>query len=82
MLAGKIHHLSHLGLCNLVGEDAALPNAVMMDVQHDLGRGLNVFLEKLFQHQNNELHRRVIVIQDQHTVEVRTLGLGLDPGND
>src|ERR1700749_293193 len=82
MLASKIHHLRDLGLGDLVGEDAALPYPVMMAMQHDLGRGLDVFLEEFFQHENDEFHRRAIVVQDQHTVEARTFGLWLDPGDD
>src|SRR5262249_501113 len=42
MLAREIHHLRHLGLGDLVGEHAALPDSVMMDVEHDLGRGFDV----------------------------------------
>ncbi len=76
MLAGEIHHLRHLGLGNLVGEDAALPYSVMMDVQHDLGCGFDVLLEKFLQHQNDELHRRVIVIQKQDPIERRAFGSG------
>src|SRR5882757_5308571 len=40
MLACEIHHLRHLGLGNLIGEHAAFPDSMMMDVEHDLGRSL------------------------------------------
>src|SRR5205823_5971632 len=36
VLAREIHHLRHFGLGDLVGEHAALPDSVMMDVEHDL----------------------------------------------
>ena len=49
VLARKIHHLRHLGLGDLVGKNAALANSVMMDVEHDLGRGFDVLLEELLQ---------------------------------
>src|SRR5580698_9806595 len=42
MLARKIHHLRHFRFGNLVGENAALADAMMMDVQHDLGGSLDV----------------------------------------
>ena len=80
VLAGKIHHLGHLGLGDFVGEHPALPDSMVMDVEHDLGRGFDILLEKLLQDVNDKLHRRVIVVQYQHTIEIRALGLGLDLG--
>ena len=47
VLARKIHHLGHLGLGDLVGEHAALPDPMMMDMKHDLGRGFDVLLKEL-----------------------------------
>ena len=70
MLARKIHHLRHFGLGDLIGEHAALADPVMMDVQHDLGGGLDILLEELLQHVNDEFHRRVIVVQNQDAVEM------------
>ena len=40
VLAGEIHHLRHFGLGHLIGEHAALADAVVVDVQHDAGRVL------------------------------------------
>ena len=82
VLARKIHHLRHLGLGDLVGEHPALPDTMMMDVEHDLGRGLDILLKELLQNENDKLHRRVIVVQNQHAVEIRTLCLRLDLGDD
>jgi len=82
VLARKVHHLRHLGFGDFVGEHAALADPMMMDVQHDLGRGLDVLLEELLQDVNHELHRRVIVVQNQHAIEIWTLGLRLDLGDD
>ena len=70
------------GLGDLVGKDAAFPDPVMMDVQHDPGRGLAVLVEEALQHVDHELHRRVVVVEDQHAVEVRPLGLRLGLGDD
>src|SRR5215469_496501 len=82
VLAREIHHLRHLGFGDLVGKHAALADSVMVDMEHDLGRGFDVLLEKPLQHVNDELHRRVIVVKNQHAIEVRSLGLGLDLGDD
>ena len=48
MLARKIHDLRDLGLSNLVGKHSALADPVMMDMQHNFGRGLDVLVEELF----------------------------------
>ena len=82
MLACKIHHLRHFCLGDFVGENAALPDAVMMNVQHDLGRGLDILLEEFLEHVNDELHRSVVVVQNQHAIEVGPLRLRLDLGDD
>jgi len=78
----KVHDLRHLGFSDLVCKNAAFADPVMMNMQHDRRRGFNVLVEELLQNMNNELHRSVVVVQDQHAVEVRALGLGLDLGND
>lgn len=44
MFAGKVHHLRHFCFGHLVGEDAAFPDAMMMDVQHDLGCSLAILV--------------------------------------
>jgi len=82
VLPCKIHHLRDFGLCDFIGEHAALPDPVMMDVEHDLGGRFGVLLEELLQHVNDEFHRRVVVVQNQDTVKVWTLGLRLDLGDD
>ena len=82
MLASKIHNLRDLGLGNLVGEYAALTYSMVMDVEHDLGRGFDILLEELLKDVNDEFHGRVIVVQDQDAIEIRTLGLGFDLGDD
>ena len=82
VLARKIHHLRHLGFGDFIGEYAALPNSMMMHVEHDLGRGFDILLEELLQNVNDEFHRRVIVIQYQDAIQVRPLGLRFDLGDD
>src|SRR5690606_1774801 len=70
VLAREIHHLRDLGLCDLVGEHAAFADAMMMNVQHDLGGGLQVLLKELLKDVNDELHRSVVVIQYEHAIEI------------
>src|SRR6202035_5769165 len=82
VLARKIHHLRDLGLGDLIGKNATLPDSMMMNVQHDLGRRLDVLLEKLLQHVDDKLHRRVVVVQYQYAVEIWTFRLRLDFGDD
>ena len=82
MFACEIHDLRHLCLGDFVGEYPTLADPVIMHVQHDLRRGLDVLLEELFQHQNDELHRRVIVVQDQDAVQIGPFRLRLDFGDD
>ena len=81
VLARKIHHLRYLGLGDFVGEHPALPDSMMMDVEHDLGRGFDILLEELLQDVNDKFHRRVIVVQYQDPIEIRALRLGLDLGD-
>ena len=76
VLARVIHRLRHLGLGDLVGVDAAHTHALLMDVQHDLGRFFAVLLEDVLQDVDDELHRRVIVVQHQYLVHRRLLGPG------
>ena len=45
VLAGKVHHLRHLGLGDLIGEHASLADSMMMDVEHDLGGGFRILLK-------------------------------------
>ena len=81
VLAREIHHLGNLGLGDLVGEYTTLPDAVMMDMEHDLGRGFDILLEELLQHVNDELHRGIIIVQYKDPIEVRPLGPWLDLGD-
>src|SRR6478672_4589359 len=82
MFAGEVHDLRHLGLRHLVGIDPAFADAVVMHVQHNARRRLVILAEETFQHVHDELHRRVVVVEDQHPVHARPLGLRLGLGDD
>jgi hypothetical protein len=48
---------------------------MMMDVEHDLSRFLWVLIKIGLQYENYELHRRVIVIEQQNAIHAGALGL-------
>ena len=68
MFSCKVHHLRHFGFCDLIRKNAALSDPVMMNMQHDLGRGFNVLLKEFLKNVNDELHWRVIVVQNKYTI--------------
>jgi len=82
MLAREIHHLGDFGLRDLVGEDAAYADAVLMHMQHHPCRVLASHVKDPFKHMNDEFHGRVVVIEQQHLVERGLLGLRLRLGDD
>jgi hypothetical protein len=75
MAAGKFNDLRHFSFRNLVREYAANPHTVTMDMEHDLDRLIPVLVEEPFENEHHELHRRVIVVQQQHFVQAWLLGL-------
>lgn len=82
MFAREVHHLCHFGFGNLVGKYPTFADTVMMNMQHDAGRFLPVFLEEVLHNMNDEFHRRVIVVQQQHTIEIWPLRDRFRAGND
>ena len=84
MAAREFNHLGHFCFRHLVGEHAADPHAMAMYVQHDLDRLVAPLVEEPFQDVNDELHGRVIVVQDEDFVQARPLcfrpRFGYDPG--
>ena len=63
VLAGKIYHLCHLGFGDLVSKNAALAQPVMMYMQHNLGGGFGILLEKFLKDVNDKFHRCIVVIE-------------------
>ena len=68
MLTGKVHDLRHLGFSNLVGIDAANTDAFVVDVKHNSGRVLLALVEEALQNEDNELHRREVVVQKKNLI--------------
>ncbi len=59
-----------------------MPDALLVDVQHDAGGLVPALVEEPFKHDDDELHGRVVVIQQKHLVQRRLLGLGRRLGDD
>src|SRR5258706_12491529 len=77
VLARVARDLLHLGRCHVVWIDAADAHAFAVNLEHHLGRPLPGHAEELLQHQNDELHRRVVVVQQQNLVHRRKLDFRL-----
>ena len=81
MLARQIHHLSYFGFSYFVRVNAADANPLLVDVEHDMGRLLVILVEEALQDHDDELHRRVVVIEQEDLVQTRLLGLRARPGD-
>jgi hypothetical protein len=81
MFAGKVHNLRHFSFRHLVRIDPALPDSVVVDVQHDSCGSLAILVEKALKDMNDEFHRRVVIVQQQYAVKVWPLGLGFGLGD-
>jgi len=82
MFARKVHDLRHLGFRYLVRIDAAFSDPMVMYMQHNSCGSFMIFAEEPLQHMHNELHRRVIIIENEYTIQVRPFGLRFGLGND
>ena len=82
MAAREFNDLRDLCFGDVVGENAADSDAMAVDVQHDLDGGFAILVEELLEDMDDELHRRVVVVQDEDLVETRLLGLWACLGDD
>lgn len=73
MLARKVHNLGHFGFGDFIGENAALPDTVVMNMQHDARGFLPVLLEETLHDVDDKLHGSVVIIQKQHAIEIGPL---------
>src|SRR6185312_16660772 len=76
MLSRIRDHLSHLGLRNLISKDPTDPLAFGMHLQHNASRFGSVHRKEALQDVDHELHGSVVVVDQHHLVERRTLELG------
>src|SRR3972149_6255642 len=75
VLARKAGHLGYFSLSDLVSVDPTDADALLVDMQHDAGRLLGRLVEVPLEHIHHEVHRRIVVVQQQHLVEARPLRL-------
>ena len=64
VLAREIHHLCDLGLGHFISIGPAFSNTMLVHMQHDARRLLAALLKEPLQYVNDELHRRVVVVQN------------------
>ena len=65
-----------LRLGDFACEYAAYSLAASMHMQHDLGGALSIQTEKTFQYDDDEIHRCVIVVEQDHLIQRRPCDLG------
>ena len=82
MPPGEFNHLGDFCFRDLERKNAANAHTVAMDMQHHFDRILAALAEDFFQNMDDELHRRVVVVEQQNLVEVRLLGLRSRFGDD
>ena len=68
MLPCVIHHLRDLRFCNFIRKNATFPNAMLMNHKHNARGFIGAFVEIFAQNGDDEFHRRVIIVQEQHPV--------------
>ena len=82
MPTGQFNDLRNLCFRYFKRVNAADPHSAPVYVQHNLNRLFALFGEKALQHMDDELHGRVVVVQNKNFVERRLLGLGPRLGRD
>ena len=68
----KFVDVGHLGFRDLAREYPANTLAASMHVQHDLGRAFTIHGEKRLQNRDHEIHRREVIVEQDHLVQRRT----------
>src|SRR5579872_7193635 len=68
-------HLRHLSFRDLERKDPADTLTLGVHFEHDARRGRPIEAEELLQHVDDELHRGIVVIQQDHPVKWRLLDL-------
>ena len=75
MFPSEVHNLRHFGLGDLVSEDTALADPMLVNVHHDALCRLVVLAKETLEHVHDKLHRCVVVVKQEDAIEVRPLGL-------
>src|ERR1700730_5405176 len=66
VFAREVSQLLRLDVRHSERIDPALAGPVIVDVEHDLRRGLAIPIEYPFQHVHDELHRAEVIVEQQH----------------
>ena len=74
MFACGFTDLINLCSSDIFRKHAAYTLTIKMDFEHDLRCCFTVFVEKLLNHHHHKLHRRVVVIKQNHLKHLRWLG--------
>ena len=82
VLAGEVNNLCDFCFGYFVGIDTTNAYSLSVNMQHDLSRFFAVFAEKSLQNMDDELHRRVVVVEQQNLVHRRLLGFRAGLGDD
>src|SRR5262245_59132051 len=77
MASREVYDLRHFGLRDFVAVDTANTDSAAMHMEHDACRLFPALVEKTLEHMNNELHRRVVVVEKKHLVHRGLLRLRL-----
>ena len=68
MLTSKRGDLLDLGRCDVPGEDATHPHALSVNLEHDSRGTFAIHAEIFLQNDDDEIHRRVVVVEQKHLV--------------
>ena len=69
MILREIHDHLDLGFSDVPGKHPTYTDTLLVYVQHDLHRLFSGFVKEPFQDYDYELHRRVVIVQQQHLVK-------------
>ena len=73
MFAGKVDNLRHFGFRHFVSKDSTFADTALMYMHHDSMRCLVILVEDTFEDIDHEIHRGVVIVEKQNTIEVRPL---------
>ena len=82
MLAGEVHHLRDFRLRHFVCIDPTNTDPLLMDMHHDPIGFIVGFVEETLKHEHNEIHRGIVVIEQEHLVKTGFLCFWLRFCND
>src|SRR5436853_270880 len=68
ILAGEVDHLADLGFRDLIAEDAAYADTLLMNVKHHPRRIFNAHAKEALEAEHDKLHGSIIVVEHQDLV--------------